>query len=112
MEIEVSGAFSLQVLLDDMMCVVTHIARRSREESAVPGNHRKVIHVYALPLPVWDRQAGKLVEEWMEDSKATYESRPRRSLKQCEATLSRAANRWRRAEGGPARLAFPKAGDE
>ena len=34
------------------------------------------------PLPVWDRQAGKLTEEWMDDSKATYETRPRRSFKQ------------------------------
>jgi phosphatidylserine decarboxylase len=35
-----------------------------------------------LPLPVWDRRTGKLFNEWMEDSKATYESEPRRSLKQ------------------------------
>jgi phosphatidylserine decarboxylase len=33
-----------------------------------------------LPLPVWDRKAGQLFEEWMEDSNATYETRPRRSL--------------------------------
>jgi phosphatidylserine decarboxylase len=33
-----------------------------------------------LPLPVWDRQRGKLVNEWMDDSKPTYESDPRRSL--------------------------------
>jgi len=33
-----------------------------------------------LPLPVWDRQAGKLVKEFMEDHPATYDSRPRRSL--------------------------------
>jgi phosphatidylserine decarboxylase len=33
-----------------------------------------------LPLPVWDRQAGKLTEEFMEDHPATYDSRPRRSL--------------------------------
>ena len=31
------------------------------------------------PLPVWDRQAGKLVEEFMDDHPATYDSRPRRS---------------------------------
>ena len=32
-----------------------------------------------LPLPVWDRQNGKLVEEFMDDHPATYDSRPRRS---------------------------------
>ena len=35
-----------------------------------------------IPLPVWDRKAGKLVEEWMDDSKATYESRPHHSITQ------------------------------
>jgi phosphatidylserine decarboxylase len=35
-----------------------------------------------LPLPVWDRRAGKLVQEWMEDHQATYESEPRRSISQ------------------------------
>src|SRR5215208_2889380 len=35
-----------------------------------------------LPLPVWDRQGGKLVSEFMDDRKATYESQPRRSIKQ------------------------------
>jgi phosphatidylserine decarboxylase len=35
-----------------------------------------------LPLPVWDRQTGKLFDEWMEDHQATYESRPRRSVTQ------------------------------
>jgi phosphatidylserine decarboxylase len=35
-----------------------------------------------IPLPVWDRKAGTLVEEWMDDSKATYESRPHRSITQ------------------------------
>jgi len=35
-----------------------------------------------LPLPVWDRQAGKLIEEFMDDHPATYDSRPRRSLTQ------------------------------
>jgi phosphatidylserine decarboxylase len=35
-----------------------------------------------IPLPVWDRKAGKLLEEWMDDSKATYESRPHRSITQ------------------------------
>jgi phosphatidylserine decarboxylase len=33
-----------------------------------------------LPLPVWDRQGGKLVNEWMDDSKPTYESQPQHSL--------------------------------
>jgi phosphatidylserine decarboxylase len=31
------------------------------------------------PLPVWDRPQGKLIKEWMEDSKGTYETKPRRS---------------------------------
>jgi phosphatidylserine decarboxylase len=35
-----------------------------------------------LPLPVWDRRAGKLVIEWMEDHQTTYESHPRASLTQ------------------------------
>jgi phosphatidylserine decarboxylase len=33
-----------------------------------------------LPLPVWDRQRGKLVKEWMEDHQPHYESEPQRSL--------------------------------
>ncbi len=35
-----------------------------------------------LPLPVWDRRAQKLVNEFMDDHPSTYESRPRRSLTQ------------------------------
>jgi phosphatidylserine decarboxylase len=35
-----------------------------------------------LPLPVWDRQAGTLIEEFLDDHPATYDSRPRRSLTQ------------------------------
>jgi phosphatidylserine decarboxylase len=35
-----------------------------------------------LPLPVWDRQGGKLIQEWMDDHKTTYESQPRRSITQ------------------------------
>jgi phosphatidylserine decarboxylase len=35
-----------------------------------------------LPLPVWDRRAGKLVMEFMDDHKLTYESEPSRSIKQ------------------------------
>jgi phosphatidylserine decarboxylase len=35
-----------------------------------------------LPLPVWDRRAGKLVQEYMDDHPATYDSRPRRSVTQ------------------------------
>lgn len=35
-----------------------------------------------LPLPVLDRRAGRLFNEFMDDSKATYESRPFRSLMQ------------------------------
>jgi len=35
-----------------------------------------------LPLPVWDRQAGEVVNEWMDDSTTTYESQPRRSIMQ------------------------------
>jgi phosphatidylserine decarboxylase len=35
-----------------------------------------------LPLPVWDRRAGKLVMEFMDDHKLTYESEPNRSIRQ------------------------------
>ena len=35
-----------------------------------------------LPLPLWDRRAGKLVYEFMDDAPGTYESQPRRSLNQ------------------------------
>ena len=35
-----------------------------------------------LPLPVWDRQGGKLVSEWMDDHQATYESEPQHSVRQ------------------------------
>ncbi|HEY1980797.1 MAG TPA: phosphatidylserine decarboxylase [Xanthobacteraceae bacterium] len=34
------------------------------------------------PLPVWDRQAGKLFQEFMDDHPSTYEVHPRRSLTQ------------------------------
>jgi phosphatidylserine decarboxylase len=32
------------------------------------------------PLPIWDRSARKLVEEWMDDHPTTYETKPTRSL--------------------------------
>jgi phosphatidylserine decarboxylase len=35
-----------------------------------------------LSLPVWDRQGGKLLTEWMDDHHATYESEPQRSVTQ------------------------------
>jgi phosphatidylserine decarboxylase len=35
-----------------------------------------------LPLSLWDRQASKLVHEFMDDTPSTYESQPRRSLNQ------------------------------
>ena len=35
-----------------------------------------------LPLPVWDRRAGKLVKEFMDDHKLTYESERSRSIRQ------------------------------
>jgi phosphatidylserine decarboxylase len=35
-----------------------------------------------MPLPVFDRRTGHVVQEFMEDSPATYESRPHRSLMQ------------------------------
>jgi putative transposase len=35
-----------------------------------------------LPLPVWDRQGGMLVIEWMDDHQATYESEPQHSVRQ------------------------------
>ena len=35
-----------------------------------------------LPLPVWDRQRGMLVQEWMDDHQPHYESQPQRSFTQ------------------------------
>ena len=35
-----------------------------------------------LPLPVWDRQRGTLLEEWMDDHQPHYESEPQRSFTQ------------------------------
>jgi len=35
-----------------------------------------------LALPLWDRKAGKLVDEFMDDAASTYESQPQRSLNQ------------------------------
>jgi phosphatidylserine decarboxylase len=35
-----------------------------------------------LPLPVWDRRHQRLIEEYSDDLKATYESRPHRSIHQ------------------------------
>src|SRR5215471_17642458 len=35
-----------------------------------------------LPLPVWDRRAGKLVMEFMDGHRLTYESEPSRSIGQ------------------------------
>jgi phosphatidylserine decarboxylase len=35
-----------------------------------------------LPLPVWDRRRGKLIEEWMDDHQPHYESEPQWSLTQ------------------------------
>jgi phosphatidylserine decarboxylase len=35
-----------------------------------------------LPLPVWDRQRGTLLEEWMDDHQPHYESQPQRSFTQ------------------------------
>ena len=35
-----------------------------------------------LPLPVWDRQRGTLLEEWMDDHQPHYESEPQRSFAQ------------------------------
>jgi phosphatidylserine decarboxylase len=36
----------------------------------------------ALPLPVFDRRTGRVIQEFMDDSSATYESHPHRSLMQ------------------------------
>jgi phosphatidylserine decarboxylase len=35
-----------------------------------------------IPLPVWDRRAGILIHEFLDDSPQTFESHPRRSLRQ------------------------------
>jgi phosphatidylserine decarboxylase len=37
---------------------------------------------HSLPLPVWNRRLGKLVQECSDDLKATYESQPQRSITQ------------------------------
>src|SRR3954447_21703235 len=37
---------------------------------------------HPIPLPIWDRRAGKIVDEWMDDHTPTYESEPRRSIVQ------------------------------
>jgi hypothetical protein len=46
-----------------------------------------------LPLPLWDRKAGKLVDEFMDDTASTYESQPQRSLNQWQS-FSRDSRRW------------------
>ena len=35
-----------------------------------------------VPLPVWDRQRGTLLAEWMDDHQPHYESEPQRSFTQ------------------------------
>jgi phosphatidylserine decarboxylase len=35
-----------------------------------------------IPLPVWDRNTGRLFQEFMDDHPSTYETKPRRSLTQ------------------------------
>ena len=35
-----------------------------------------------IPLPIWDRRAGRPLYEWMDDHAPTYESEPRRSIMQ------------------------------
>jgi phosphatidylserine decarboxylase len=35
-----------------------------------------------IPLPIWDRRAGRPLDEWMDDHTPTYESEPRRSIMQ------------------------------
>ena len=36
----------------------------------------------AWPVPVFDRRTGRKFDEFMEDAPQTYETRPRRSLRQ------------------------------
>src|SRR4051812_21222674 len=46
------------------------------------GQHsfqRIVLMAKPLPLRIWDRRSRKIVKEFMDDSKSTYEARPRRS---------------------------------
>ena len=52
-------------------------SQTTNRNSRMPGMGGKPV-----PLPVWDRQAGKQIEEFMDDHPATYDSRPRRSLTQ------------------------------
>jgi phosphatidylserine decarboxylase len=46
------------------------------------AERRRALGGKPLPLPVWDRQGGHLVQEFMDDHPATYDSRPRRSITQ------------------------------
>jgi phosphatidylserine decarboxylase len=59
-----------------------------------------------LPLPVWDRQRGKLVEEWMDDHQPHYESR--------SVPLRSGSNpsRFTTASFRPGVLRFPSAPEE
>jgi phosphatidylserine decarboxylase len=56
---------------------------RSAEAALEAARNRlRILGKNPLPLPVWDRQRGKLVKEWMEDHQPHYESEPQRSLTQ------------------------------
>jgi phosphatidylserine decarboxylase len=62
----------------------------------------------SLPLSVWDRQAAREFQEFMDDSPATYESRPHRSL--TNWLQSRPAFDWLVARYQNSRLSARKIG--
>jgi phosphatidylserine decarboxylase len=53
-----------------------------RRTVAVPGSLGEEHLGKPLPLPVFDRRTGRVIQEFMDDSLATYESRPHRSVMQ------------------------------
>jgi phosphatidylserine decarboxylase len=65
--------------------VSTAALRRRQRRAAIAFSRKEVPErtmAKPLPLPVWDRKGGKLIQEFMDDHPATYETRPRRSLTQ------------------------------
>lgn len=55
---------------------------RSRRRASLSTPTGNVVAFEPIPLQIFDRRLGRVVGEFMKDSPATYESRPRRSLRQ------------------------------
>src|SRR5947207_15863703 len=53
--------------------------KRARSRVAIPRANRLDAMAEPKPLPVWDRKNERLVDEFLDDHKSTYETRPRRS---------------------------------